>query len=127
MTQLSTELRIELLSGRCDIPQYFGLIICAREDFDILIDTVKSYDKGMVTINNHRNSRKLKLMTGGYIHLIDLESKLSKGDFGGYEITSAFIDNKIIGRDVSVDEDLLQFIVTRLRSKAEVHSRMVIC
>lgn len=127
MTKLSYELRVELLSGRCDIPQYLGLIICAREEFDTLIDTVKYYGKGMVIINNHRNSRKLKLITGGCIQLIALESRLRKDHFGGYEITSAFIDNRIIDRDVIVDEDFIQFIVTRLRSVADVHSRMLIC
>jgi hypothetical protein len=128
MKPVAIELHNELLSGRLLDPEYVGVVFAPVEEHGELIKIVKSTLNG--TFNEQR--KEFKTQEGARLQIADVV-----GDNPHYDYTGLQLSTVIISEDIRYDNDynhkmdnfteFVMYMNSRLRTKANMHTRLVLC
>jgi len=130
MNKVLKELMLD--SERWDDPKYYGVVFVHPNDKEYL--TNELLNTGGCTLHAQRNI--LTFENGGQLEITTLEQHgIVHHNYAGVEITTLIIDTEAFGKfdgeefsrvsDVG-NTEFIMYMLTRLRSPAECHSRGVI-
>lgn len=128
MKPVAIELHNELLSGRLLDPEYVGVVFAPVEEHEGLIKIVKS------TLNGIFNEKwnEFKTQEGATIQIADAVGDNPHYDYAGLQLSTV-----IVSEDIRYDNDynhkmdnfteFVMYMNSRLRTKANMHTRLVLC
>lgn len=121
------ELHNELLSGRLLDHEYVGVVFAPVEEHEGLIKIVKSTLNG--TFNEQR--KEFKTQEGARLKIADAVGDNPHYDYAGLQLTTVIIRTSVFNRefDKRVDDPttFIMYMNSRLRTSANMHTRLVMC
>jgi len=125
MSPVAIELHNELLSGRLLDPEYMGVVFAPVEEHGELIKIIKSTLNG--TFNEKR--KEFRTQEGARLQVADVDSDDSRYRYADSQLTTVIIQtNALVSNEwVIYPSGFIMYMNNRLRTKANMHTRLVLC